>query len=266
MAKILSGFSRRWKFRQEYDRLHDWMLSYYDSVLRRFRRFPLPLRNRLLSISLKSLDRPFFVRLGRADAFVLEEVFLRRIYDSHLAASLGEVRQIVDLGGNIGMTVRLWLLRFPGARILVVEPDTDNCEMLRKNVGSAPNVTIVQAGIGATSRQAYLDTGRSECGFQVTDRPGQHAESIPITTMDEVLRGHDIQGDIDFLKCDIEGSERELFSDCRNWIGRVRNLSIEIHDDYLKTDLLADLQRNGGDFVVAVENSAANVLLLQRRG
>jgi FkbM family methyltransferase len=162
------------------------------------------------------------------------------------------------------MTVQLWLMHFPKAEILVVEPDAGNCEVLRKNIGAAKNVTVVQAGIGAKSRQAYLDTGKSECGFRVVELPGQHAERIPIKTMEELLSECHIQTDIDFLKCDIEGSERELFSDCRSWIRQVRNLSIEVHDDYTKDCLLEDLRRNGAKFVVAAENNAKNILLLQQ--
>jgi hypothetical protein len=66
------------------------------------------------------------------------------------------------------------------------------------------------------------------------------------------------------LKCDIEGAKRELFSDCRAWIGRVRNISIEVHGDYTRQNLMQDLARNGANFVIATPDCGGNVLLLQR--
>jgi hypothetical protein len=35
---------------------------------------------------------------------------------------------------------------------------------------------------------------------------------------------------IDILKLDIEGAEKEVFSNCDKWLGNVRILMIELHD------------------------------------
>jgi FkbM family methyltransferase len=137
--------------------------------------------------------------------------------------------------------------------------------VLRKNIGEASNVKVLQAAVGGSARQAYLDTSKSECRFELMNQAGGSAESVPVTTMEQLLEEFRIMGDIDLLKCDIEGSERELFSDCREWIGRVRNISIEVHGDYLKHTLLDDLRRNGADFEVARQNADENILLLKRR-
>jgi hypothetical protein len=48
---------------------------------------------------------------------------------------------------------------------------------------------------------------------------------------------------VDLLKCDIEGAESEVFSNCCSWIGLIKNLVAEIHPPYTTQALLSDLKR-----------------------
>ncbi len=45
------------------------------------------------------------------------------------------------------------------------------------------------------------------------------------------------------LNIKIESAEAEVFSDCGAWIGRVRNLVIEVHPPYTRQHLTEDLRR-----------------------
>jgi len=76
------------------------------------------------------------------------------------------------------------------------------------------------------------------------------AEAVPAMTLLHVLERAGIAPttSIDLLKCDIEGSEREVFADCASWISRVRNLIIEVHGDYTPDQFMEDLRRAGGRF------------------
>jgi hypothetical protein len=58
---------------------------------------------------------------------------------------------------------------------------------------------------------------------------------------------------IDLLKCDIEGSEAELFANCAPWIDRVRNLVIEVHPPYSPALLHQHLRAAGWEFDVCDE-------------
>jgi hypothetical protein len=54
--------------------------------------------------------------------------------------------------------------------------------------------------------------------------------------------------EVDLLKCDIEGAEREVFSACAPWINRVRIAIIECHRGLRSDDLLQLIEANGGCF------------------
>lgn len=90
--------------------------------------------------------------------------------------------------------------------------------------------------------------------------------AVPVTTVPELLREAGLNSEIDLLKCDIEGAERELFGACEPWIQRVRNLLVEVHGAYNGRALLEDLRRNGSNFTskeIAL-GEAYGVYFLQR--
>src|SRR5579863_6633916 len=49
---------------------------------------------------------------------------------------------IVDAGANIGMATLYYSQTYPEARILSIEPESSNFNMLKKNCGDLPNVTL----------------------------------------------------------------------------------------------------------------------------
>ncbi len=97
--------------------------------------------------------RPIFMRLRSSDSRVLTEVLLWNEYAELLAHVRGEVRGILDLGANVGMSVRYWQRRFPGARIVVVEPHPGNHALSVRNANTEPlppggPVEVLRAGPG----------------------------------------------------------------------------------------------------------------------
>src|SRR5262245_42203077 len=155
-TRAASAAARRLRFVRRYrSRLH-WVASYYDAVVRAAPGSAWLGKGALLTVRLKALAQPVYVRLGSSDWFVLEEVFLRDVY--------AEVRQlfgaappeaIVDLGANIGMTLRLWHAYWPNVPMLAVEPDGDNLQLLERNVdsgGAGGYVQVMRACAGGRAR------------------------------------------------------------------------------------------------------------------
>ena len=65
-------------------------------------------------------------------------------------------------------------------------------------------------------------------------------DAVEVMTMPQVLESTEVESSIDLLKCDIEGAESQVLADCAGWIGRVRNLVIELHAPYTREAFLAD--------------------------
>jgi FkbM family methyltransferase len=180
----------------------------------------------VVDVNLKTLGSGVRLRSHTTDISVLKEICLAgtlaRLPDAP------SVQTVVDLGANTGLSYRWLRSRYRGARFVCVEPESGNVAILRANAASAAgSCRIVEACIGATERRVGLDTTMGEWGFR-----SAAGGDIPVVTMDHLLEDAGMDH-IDILKCDIEGAERELFANCRSWIGRVDAMTVECHLDSL---------------------------------
>src|SRR5688500_17180066 len=149
MGRVGGMLKRRWDERLRYPRRRDWLWSLYSRLLRRSRG-RLPFAGRVRGVKMHGVDEELHVRLGTTDWLVLEEIYFKGEYDELFAHDLGSVKTIVDLGANVGLSIRLWLSRFPGARVIAVEPDAANAAVAARNIGAAaPRVQLVQACVAA---------------------------------------------------------------------------------------------------------------------
>jgi FkbM family methyltransferase len=202
-----------------------------------------------VDVRLRSLGR-VALRSHSSDIVVLGELIEGGFYEPLAGAAPAGVQTIVDLGANTGLAARWLLRRFPGARLVAVEPQDGNLAVLRRNLDGAP-ASVLGACVGATARRVTM-VGAREDGFRMSD--GGEGDTAVIT-MGDVL--DELGGDrIDVLKVDIEGAEEELFADCAAWIDRVGVLSVECHHPFTADDLLAKLDAAGvRSSAIAVERT-----------
>jgi len=225
-----------------------------------------------VDVNLRTLGPSVRLRSHTTDISVLKEILVGDSY-TPLPADRN-VKSVVDLGANIGLSFRWLRTRYPGAQFVCVEPDPGNLEILRANVRAVdPSASIHAACVGGHEREVHLVSGDGEWGFRMTDDPSaagaHHTAGIPVTTMEAILGDAGIDR-VGVLKCDIEGAEAEVFADCRSWIGRVDAMSVECHSDTMTTDaLLSAVAQNGGRFDVthleANPHLGFDIVTLQRR-
>ena len=80
------------------------------------------------------MGHPLFVRPHTSDIAVVQELLWEKAYLPAVQRCPRPVKAILDLGGNVGYSVRFWQEQFPDAEIVVVEPDPGNYRQLRKNI------------------------------------------------------------------------------------------------------------------------------------
>jgi FkbM family methyltransferase len=189
---------------------------------------------------------PLALRSHTTDISVLNEILVSGGYDALLRHPVRDPRLIVDLGANTGLVDRWLLERYPGSKIVAVEPEPGNYACLVENVAGLA-VKTVPAAIGAQERMILLHTSSGEHGFTMVGEPalGSRAVEVPVVTMASILDGAEV---IDLLKVDIEGAEEELFADCASWIGKVQMLLVECHGHYKLKNLTDALNRAGVNF------------------
>jgi FkbM family methyltransferase len=181
-------------------------------------------------INFPGIRSPIFLRLKTSDLATFKDIFVRGQYDF---APPAPPRVIIDAGANIGLTSLLFANRFPAAKIIAVEPELSNYEMLRKNTAPYANIIPVQAAIWNENRPVTIvDPGFGKWGFQVGSAAGGAARNVlecQGLTIDKIMSDHNLDF-IDILKMDIEGGEKEVFEDAGKWIDRIGLLIVELHD------------------------------------
>src|SRR3954451_20036916 len=137
---------------------------------------------------------------------LLELIFIERNYD---VEPLETPRVVVDLGSNIGLSVLFWTQRFPGARVLGVEPDPGAFELLQRNAGQLESVSVRHAAVGDREGVAtfWSAPGAVASSLHQT-HDAQVPVEVPVHTLARLLADAGIDH-VDVLKLVVEGSEFE---------------------------------------------------------
>lgn len=149
------------------------------------------------------------------------------------AVASGKPPVIIDCGGNIGLSVLWFARRFPEARIVVIEPNNENFELLQRNTAHLNDQVISVQG-GVWSKRGYLRIINPDSGsaaFRVECSDENTPSSLRAYTLDELhqLGG---EGELLIVKVDIEGSQKHLFADNTDWVARAHLITLEL-DDWL---------------------------------
>jgi hypothetical protein len=88
---------------------------------------------------------PLILRRNTSDKHVFRQIFITKDYNIPLKI---KPKLIVDAGANVGYS-SLWFSRkYPKSKIIAIEPEDSNYEVLIKNTDSNDNIFPVKAGCG----------------------------------------------------------------------------------------------------------------------
>lgn len=182
-----------------------------------------------LAIKLYSLKyNPLIIRKGTTDRNVFRGVFMIREFKLPIKIN---PKLIIDAGAYTGLSTLYYASKYPSAKIIAIEPEQSNFKILEKHTQKLPNVIKINAGLW--SKNAFLkiiDMKTGKWGFTVKEVSELDHCCIKAITLEKILRQYGLNK-IDILKLDIEGSEKELFSNNYDfWIDKVNIIVIELHD------------------------------------
>jgi hypothetical protein len=166
---------------------------------------------RKIQIAVPGSRARLFLRLGTTDIYVFNSIYREGQYGWDFPVT---PRVIVDAGAYTGLSTAFFAMRYPDARIIAIEPDEQNFELLLQNTASFSNVRAIRAALWSERTLAEPS-----------------AKSIRAITVADVLREYRLER-IDLLKVDIEGSEKEVFVSSDPWIGYVDAICLELHDRF----------------------------------
>lgn len=165
------------------------------------------------------------IRASQSDRFVFRQIF----GDEELNIPLKvKPTSIIDAGANIGLASIYFALKFPEAKIIAVEPEQANFNLLVENASAFQTIKPVFGAVWPRKELlAIAGTHGGECAYFVDNKSsGPSVQSWTVPELLDQLPG----GRADLVKIDIEGAELDLFSGDTAWLRQVRTLMVETHD------------------------------------
>jgi FkbM family methyltransferase len=198
--------------------------------------------------------------------FGQESYNLKRVSPNTLEQNLkshqdSESNFIIDLGGNIGLASLYFALTYPEAMIKCVEIDPGNVKLAKKNLERYSRVEVLNIAIASRNGEGFILRNHSSenNAFEFSfDKSEEAVESVRAINVGELFR---IAGKkrAKIVKVDIEGSEKELFSQNTEWVREVDVIIMEPHDwlypgQEITRNFLSVVANDDRDFLIDFEN------------
>jgi FkbM family methyltransferase len=186
-----------------------------------------------VSVTPPGIGSSVALRLKSSDVATYLEAFVDADYDFECHRP---PKTILDAGAHIGLVSVLFANRWPDAQIIALEPEPANFALLKKNTARYKMIIPVQAALSSDNGLVSLvDPGLGSAGFRIQNTESNAAKgashSIPGVTVDRLMEAHGID-QVDILKMDIEGAEKDVLDASSKWMSSVALLIVELHDRY----------------------------------
>jgi FkbM family methyltransferase len=162
----------------------------------------------------------------------LKEIFIFDIYRINL---LRQNDIVLDLGASTGEFSILASKKVgKKGKVIAIEPNIQDHKMLEENIrrNNCQNIIPINFGVGNEPKESEITYYGRTFRFKVD-------------TLEHILSQLKLAQDINFIKMDIEGFEREVISNSIEIIKKARVISIEIHGKDTKIEIDKLLGPNG---------------------
>jgi len=187
-------------------------------------------KNSVYNLKVPGLKYELWLRSGTSDIGTFKQVVCERETEFPLEE---EPKLIIDAGANIGLFSIMMATRYPDCKIVALEVEGGNFELLRKNVASYKNIIPMQRALWkSTGHVRIADPTAAENAFTVVEAGPDEPGAIAAVSIDGLLRELGCS-ELSLLKMDIEGSELEVLEDrTADWISITKAMLVELHDRF----------------------------------
>ena len=208
----------------------------------------------------------FYIRAKQSDFVVLTSMFVKQEYFKYFTIEKGDT--VLDLGANIGGFSVIASVYKP-EKIICVEADPETFNVLKKNlelnnvkaelinkaVWSEDNVWIPFRIMRNHSNSSTILERKGENYFVI---------EVPTISLKRLVKDY---GPIDFLKCDIEGAEFEVFLNTpKKYLKKIDKIVLEYHnwsEKYSHRDLIELFEKLGKDIKLLDSNGELGLMYIQ---
>ena len=190
--------------------------------------------------------RRIYFRAKTTDVLVIDQIFRQNQYELGKLQRSAELKDfidrqkkvtgksplIVDAGANIGASSVLFAAMVPDAKVVAIEPKSENFKLLELNIEGL-RIEAMHAALSSASGLArVVDPEEGYWGYRTESVDGkiEMENTVPRVTIDNIYREDAAQYFPFIVKVDIEGGEVDLFSANTGWVAKTPLLIVELHD------------------------------------
>ena len=153
---------------------------------------------------------------------------------------------IIDIGANYGPYSFFLSKIYPGAKIFAFEPATRSYDIFKKIIGifNLDNVIPIKKGLGIKEedKEIVMPAQYTILAYVSAENTKKNkedqTEKIQITTLDSFVKKNKIKR-IDFIKCDVEGFELNVFKGAKKSLRKFKPIIfVEIEERHTNKYLI----------------------------
>ncbi|WP_080240206.1 FkbM family methyltransferase [Spirosoma rigui] len=240
LVKAIKKVAKRFKFKNPYFQYMD--LREYQRIIStdRFEGG----KAKFLSYDIKYADAIGFLHS-------VEEIFINEVYNF---IPEKDNPTIIDCGSNIGLSILYFKSKFPKAKIIGFEPDSNIFDLLTANINASgfSDVNIHNAAVWIENTELNFFSEGSLAGSTTINYIENNDRKYLVQAVD--LKDYLRANDVDFLKIDIEGAENKLMPDIEQLISKIPFIFLEYHGMYNEPQQLGEildlLKRAGFRYII----------------
>ena len=208
--------------------------------------------------NLRSLNKKITMRPGTEDQYIIDKFTAEKKWEIQKE----KVNCIIDAGAHIGIASVMFADMYPEAKIIAIEPEKSNYNILKSNTKNLNNVETYRSAIWYENGQLGLNK-KGENWSHTVSSTNVRNKKVKSKTLEKIIEKNNIKK-IDILKMDIEGGEREVLDREDGWSGIVDCLIVEEHERMKKGSIKAiksfaerngmKLKKKGEEYILHREN------------
>lgn len=197
----------------------------------------------ILSLSENRTRIRCILRKYTRDLLVAHQVFIQRDYLPLVNQDncFSKKMLIIDAGANIGCATLYLKAYFKNAKIICVEPEKSNFEILKQNISmnNSSDIQFLNKALWNNSVSSLNLRKRDEStdAYHVMEKEilDDIVDQVETCTVSDLLLDIE-ENQIDIFKMDIEGAEKTLFEDKKcidSFLPISKCIALEVHEEFI---------------------------------
>ena len=203
----------------------------------------------------------FLLRKNSTDLSIFSEIIVNKGGGYKMVPVIAKknnirINTIIDAGANVGCATVFFRENYPESKIISIEPDNGNFEMLNRNIriNNYNDIWVLRNAFWKNNEELNFGIGirgsrEKELSYGISESGSQKVSGVTFPDCLKMLSADTI----DLLKIDIEGAEKALIDDLEGFhymLDHTRILAIELHEEVVNLLDFFELVRNKGfDFI-----------------